>query len=417
MPKLLIKNIRSIYGAHKNIKAPLRANALSDEGRLDHGWIAIEGEELIAIGEMNNFPEITDWTDLKILDAENKFVLPAFCDSHTHTVHAAPREQEFVDRINGLSYQEIADKGGGILNSAAKLREMPEDQLFEDALKRLKAMAKMGIGCVEIKSGYGLTTAAELKMLRVIKKLKLAQKVEIKASFLGAHAYPMEFKENKAKYIDLIINEMLPQVAQEALADYVDIFVESNYFGVEDSRRIIKAAQSYGLKSKLHVNQFTSIGGLQMAIEEGALSVDHLEEMTEKDILDLAKANTIATVLPSCSFFLNLNYAPAKKLIEEGAALAIASDFNPGSTPSYNPAFLWSLACIKMRLNPIQALNAMTINGAFAMELNENFGSIEVGKKANLMLTTEIPSLAYIPYSFGHGVNCLDKVILKGELQ
>ncbi len=417
MSKLLIKNIKTLYGVHDDNSTVLRGKDLSAEGSISNAWLAIEDDEIIAFDSMDNTPQVTDWSELQVIDASGKFLLPAFCDSHTHTVHAAPREREFVDRINGLSYQEIADNGGGILNSAAKLRSMSEDQLFHDAILRLKEMAKMGVACVEIKSGYGLTTEAELKMLRVAKRLKSAQDIEIKTSFLGAHAYPPEFKENKAGYIDLILNEMLPQVAEENLTDYIDAFVESNYFGVEDCRKIVQAAKSYGMKAKLHVNQFTSIGGLQMAIEEGALSVDHLEEMTEKDIADLSASDTIATVLPSCSFFLSLPYAPAKELIENGAALAIASDFNPGSTPSYNPMFLWSLACIKMKLTPIQALNAMTINGACAMEMENDYGSVAVGKKANLILTKEVPSLAYIPYSFGHGINCIDSVFIKGKKQ
>lgn len=417
MSKLLIKNIKTLYGVHGDNSKVLRGMDLSAEGSISNAWLAIEDDEIIAFDSMDNPPQVTDWSELQVIDASGKFLLPAFCDSHTHTVHAAPREREFVDRINGLSYQEIADNGGGILNSAAKLRSMSEDQLFNDALLRLKEMAKMGVGCVEIKSGYGLTTDAELKMLRVAKRLKSAQDIEIKTSFLGAHAYPPEFKENKAGYIDLILNEMLPQVAEENLADYIDAFVESNYFSVEDCRKIVQAAKSYGMKAKLHVNQFTSIGGLQMAIEEGALSVDHLEEMTEKDIADLSKSSTIATVLPSCSFFLSLPYAPAKELIKKGAALAIASDFNPGSTPSYNPMFLWSLACIKMKLTPIQALNALTLNGASAMEIENDYGSVAVGKKANLILTKELPSLAYIPYSFGHGINCIDSVFIKGKKQ
>ena len=417
MSKLLIKNIKGLYGVHGDQTKVLRGNELSSEGLIENAWLAIEDDEIIAFDSMENPPEITDWSELQVIDASGKYLIPAFCDSHTHTVHAAPREKEFVDRINGLSYQEIADNGGGILNSAAKLRDMSEEQLFNDALLRLKEMAKMGIACVEIKSGYGLTTEAEMKMLRVAKRLKEAQNIEIKTSFLGAHAYPPEYKENKSGYIDLILNEMLPKVAEEKLADYVDAFVESNYFGVDDCRRIVQAASKYGMKAKLHVNQFTSIGGLQMAIEEGALSIDHLEEMTENDIEDLANSNTIATVLPSCSFFLSLPYAPAKNLIEKGAALAIASDFNPGSTPSYNPMFLWSLACVKMKLTPVQALNAMTINGACALELEKDFGSVAVGKKANLILTKEIPSLAYIPYSFGHGINCIDSVFIKGKKQ
>jgi imidazolonepropionase len=336
--------------------------------------------------------------------------LPAFCDSHSHLVFAKTREEEFVDRINGLTYEEIGNKGGGILNSASKLSSMSEDDLLADALKRIALVKSFGTGAIEIKSGYGLTVESELKMLRVIKRLKEKTDVTIKATFLGAHAFPTEYKTNQQAYIDLIINEMLPIIQEEGLADYMDVFCERNYFTPEQLDELLTAGLRYGLKPKIHVNQFSILGGVGIGIKHGAISVDHLEELGDEDINLLQNSQTIATALPSCSFFLNIPYSPVRKMLKNNIALALATDFNPGSTPSGNMQFVNSLACIQMKLTPAEALNATTINGAFAMELGHELGSITIGKKANIIITKEIPSLNYLPYSFGE--NKVERVLL-----
>lgn len=368
---------------------------------IENAFLAIEDGVIVAYGPMEEWGGITDWRDLEVIDAEGKFVLPAFVDSHTHTVFARSREEEFVDRINGLSYEEIALKGGGILNSAKRLQELTEDELYQSAVVRIERLMSYGTGALEIKSGYGLSVEAELKMLRVIKRLKENMPIKIKATFLGAHAFPIEFKENHRKYIDLIINDMLPVIEKEDLADYIDVFCERNYFSVEEMEEILKAGIAIGLKPKVHVNQFSSMGGIQKAVELNALSVDHLEELTDEDVLALKGSVTMPTLLPSCSHFLSIPYGNARKLIDEGLAVALASDFNPGSTPSGNLGFVWSLACVKMKLTPEEALNALTINAAYAMDLNGSHGSISLGKKTPVIITKEIPSLAYIPYAFG----------------
>lgn len=380
---------------------------------IEDAWVAIEDGVIIGFGEMFDFPEILDWNELEIIDVDGQMVMPAFCDSHTHIVFAASREGEFVDRINGLTYEEIAMKGGGILNSAKKLQKSSEQELFESAMERLNEIRSTGTGAVEIKSGYGLTVEAELKMLRVIKRLKEESDLTIKATFLGAHAIPTEYKDNREGYINAIINEMIPVIKKEGLADYIDVFCESNYYTVEETDKILKAGVEAGLKPKIHVNQFTSIGGLQVGIRNNALSVDHLEIMTDGDIDDLSKSEVMPTVLPSCSFFLGIPYAPARKLIDNGLPVCLATDFNPGSTPSGNVPFVLSLACINMKLTPEEALNAATINGAYAMDLSDSLGSIAVGKKANLIITKSIPSYSYIPYAFGS--NVIDRVILNGK--
>jgi imidazolonepropionase len=334
-------------------------------------------------------------------------------DSHTHLVFAAYRENEFVDRIKGLTYQEIANKSGGILNSAKKLREMPENDLYHFSNEKLNRLIKGGTTSIEIKSGYGLDLDSELKMLRVIKRLKETHKIPIKATFLGAHAYPQAYKSKKDKYLELIINEMIPAVQSEGLADYIDVFCEKDYFSVNNTSLLIEAGVKAGLKPKIHVNQFNALGGIKVAVEAKAISVDHLEEMNEEDYQLLENSDTIATVLPSCSFFLGIPYAPARKMIDRNIAIAIASDYNPGSTPSGNMSFLLSLACIKQGLTPEEAINALTLNAAFALELEQEVGSLAVGKKANFIITKSIPSLAYIPYSFGE--NCVEKVFVDGE--
>jgi imidazolonepropionase len=375
-----------------------------------NAFLALEDGEVIAYGPMTEWEGIIDWRDLEVIDADGKFVLPAFCDSHTHTVFAKTREDEFVDRIKGLSYEEIALNGGGILNSAGRLQQMDEDQLFFLAIQRIEKMIACGTGALEIKSGYGLSVDAELKMLRVIKRLKSHFSIPIKATLLAAHAFPIEFKDNHRGYIDLIINEIIPVVQIEKLADYIDVFCERNYFSVAEMEEILLAGINAGLKPKVHVNQFSSMGGLQKAIELNALSVDHLEELTDLDISTLKSGVSIPVFLPGCSHFLSIPFGDAKKLIQENIPFALASDFNPGSTPCYNLSVIWSLACIKMRLTPEEALSALTINAAAAMELSTTHGTISLGKKPGIILTKEIPNLAYIPYSFGE--NLIERVIV-----
>lgn len=409
----LFKNIKSIYGIQALIDKPLRNSELNTLNEIHNAYLIVKDEKIARFGKMESstFNE-EDFSE--IIDCSGKIILPTYCDSHTHLVFATSREEEFVDRINGLSYEEIALRGGGILNSAAKLKDADENVLFEDAVRRLKSLIKLGTGAIEIKSGYGLSVEGEIKMLRIIKKLKTHFNIPIKATFLGAHAFPKEYKENKEGYIDLIINEMLPIIAKENLADYIDAFCEENYFTVAQTEKIIKAGAQYGLKPKIHVNQFNALGGIEMSVQNHAVSADHLEEMTTKDYESLSGSDTIATALPSCSFFLGIPYAPVKEMISKNIAIALASDYNPGSTPSGNMNFVVSLACIQQKLTPEQAINAATINGAFAMEVAGEVGSITIGKKANFILTKPIKSIYYLPYSFGE--NCIDSVWIDGEL-
>ncbi|MCB9335037.1 MAG: imidazolonepropionase [Flavobacteriales bacterium] len=415
MGKIIIKNIKELVQVLDAEVRVLKGEQMSKLSTLKDAWLAIENDLILAYGKMEEFPEITDWNELEVIDATGKMVFPSWCDSHTHIVFAKSREEEFVDRINGLTYQEIAAKGGGILNSAKKLQFASEDELYEGALKRINEIKQTGTGAVEIKSGYGLTADAELKMLRVIKRLKENCDITIKANFLGAHALPVEFKENRRGYIDLIINEMLPKIKEEGLADFIDVFCETNYYTPEEADEIINAGKEIGLIPKFHTNQFTSIGGIQVGVKNQALSVDHLEVMTEQDIDDLAKSEVMPTLLPSCSFFLSIPYAPAKQLIEKGLPICLATDFNPGSTPSGNMNFVLSLACINMKLTPEQAINATTINAAYAMGLEKTHGSISVGKKANIFITNEINSYAFLPYYFGH--NQIEEIIIEGKRQ
>lgn len=410
MGNILIKNIKGLAGILEGNTAPLRGEQLAHLTTIENAYLAIEEGRIVDYGKMEDLAGITNWSKLEVIDAEGKFVLPAFCDSHTHLVFAATRESEFVDRINGLTYEEIGKKGGGILNSARKLASMSEAALVEAALKRLELVKSLGTGAIEIKSGYGLSVEAELKMLRVIRTLKERSDLTIKATFLGAHAFPMEYKENQDAYVDVIIGEMLPQIQQEKLADYIDVFCERNYFSPEQLDRILEAGVKAGLKPKIHVNQFSILGGVEIGVRHGAVSVDHLEELDENDIIALDQSQTIATALPSCSFFLNIPYSPVRKMLNNNLALALASDYNPGSTPSGNMQFVNSLACIQMKLTPEEALNATTLNGAYAMELGHELGSITLGKRANIVITKEIPSLHYVPYSFGE--NCIERTIL-----
>jgi imidazolonepropionase len=410
MKNILIKNIKGLIGVVMDSNGPKRGKLLNELSIIEDAFLAIEDGKISFFGPMSELMGISDWTNLEIIDAEGKYVMPAFCDSHSHLVFARTREDEFVDRIKGLTYEEIGQKGGGILNSARRLAEMSEDELEIAALKRLALVKSFGTGAIEIKSGYGLSVEAELKMLRVIKRLKEKSDLTIKATFLGAHAFPLAYKERKDDYVDLIINEMIPPIVAEGLADYIDVFCERNYFTPEQLDRILTAGVAAGLKPKIHVNQFSILGGVGIGVEHGAVSVDHLEELDDTDLSFLKSSDTIATALPSCSFFLNIPYAPARKMLENEVVLALASDFNPGSTPSGNMQFVNSLACIKMRLTPAEAFNASTLNGAYAMNLGQELGSISIGKKANIFITKEMPSFDYLAYSFGE--NVVERTIL-----
>ena len=413
--KTVIKNISELIQTETSARKWVAGKDMSHISTIKDAFIEVEGGLITSFGSMANWNGIEDWNNTEIIDAEGGMVFPTYCDSHTHLVFAASRAGEFVDRINGLSYAEIAEKGGGILNSADKLQNASEDELFEDALARLNELVQMGTGAIEIKSGYGLTLDAELKMLRVIKRLKENTDVTIKATFLGAHALPKEYKDNKEGYMDLVINKMLPVVVKEGLADYVDIFCEEGYFTVEDTKNLLTAANKLGLQSKTHVNQFNAIGGVKSSVDLGALSVDHLEEMAEEDYEALKGSNCMPTILPSCSFFLGIPYGPARRMMEEGLPVALATDYNPGSTPSGNMNFVVSLGCIQMKMTPEEVINATTINTAYAMGVEKELGSICIGKKANLFITKQIPSYAYLPYSFGH--NVIKKVMIAGKLQ
>jgi len=401
MSKILIKNIKGLVQAGEQIPSVRKGADMKQLDVMEDAYLALEDGEVIDYGKMSEWEGILDWRDVEIVDADGCYVLPAFVDSHTHTVFAKTREEEFVDRIHGLSYEEIAAKGGGILNSARKLSELSEDELFDSAKKRIERIIQTGTGALEIKSGYGLSLEGELKMLRVIKRLKECMPITIKATFLGAHAFPAEYKENKRGYIDLIIQEMLPAIHKEQLADYIDVFCERNYFSVLEMEEILKAGISIGLKPKVHVNQFSILGGVQKAIELGAISVDHLEEIDENDIHALKQSNTIPTLLPGCSHFLSIPFGDARRMMDAGLPIALASDFNPGSSPNYDLMTILSLACIKQKMTPEEGINALTINAAAAVELSNSHGKIALGRKSPIILTKEIPSLAYLAYAFG----------------
>ena len=378
---------------------------------LENAWLLLEDDVIHSFGNMSEMP---NFQDIKTLDCSGKTVLPSWCDSHTHLVYAGNREQEFVDRINGLSYQEIAASGGGIINSAKKLQATTQTALFAQSEKRLQEVIQQGTGAIEIKSGYGLTTQAEMKMLRVAKQLGEKYNITVKTTFLGAHAIPPEFKDNKDGYLDLVCGEMMEKISSENLADYVDVFCEKGYFSVADTNRVLKAGKKQGLIAKTHVNQFTAMGGVAVSVKNDALSVDHLEVLNKQDITALQESQTMPVALPLCSYFLSIPYTPGREIIDAGLPLALASDYNPGSSPSGNMNFVVATACIKMKLSPEEAINAATINGAYAMGLSESHGSITKGKKANLIITKEIPSYGFLPYAFGS--NNIDQVILNGTL-
>lgn len=407
----VIVNIKELLQVRAHNNTIVSGDDMKVLPTIKNAYLYIKDGIIEGYGSMDNYHSID--VDEKI-DASGKLVLPTWCDSHTHIVYAGNREQEFVDRINGLSYTEIANRGGGILNSAKTLQNTSEEDLYIQSLKRVENVIKLGTGALEIKSGYGLTPEAELKMLRVIKRIKEHVSIPIKATFLGAHAIPENYKNNPDGYIDLIINKMLPKVNDEGLADFIDVFCEKGYFSLEDTDKVLSAGKSYGLIPKIHVNQFNAFGGVALGIKYNALSVDHLEELQEDDINALKNSKTMPVALPSCSYFLSIPYTPAKRLIEAGLPVALATDYNPGSTPSGNMNFVISTACIKMKMTPEEAINAATINGAYAMGISNEYGSITKGKKANLIITKPIPSYNYLPYAFGE--NHIDKVLIKGQV-
>ena len=410
---MLITNIKALVGIHPKEKLVLRGSEMTNLPVLENAWLLLENGLIKDFGSMTSIPSHISNLTAQI-SAQGKLVIPSWCDSHTHLVFAASREEEFVMKIEGKSYEEIATAGGGILNSANKLALASEDSLFESACLRVRDIINQGTGALEIKSGYGLTVESELKMLRVIKRLKNTFPIPIKATLLAAHTYPQSYKNDHQGYIKLIINKMLPLVAEEKLADYIDVFCERGFFSVEETDQILSAASQYGLKPKIHANQLSVSGGVQIGVKNGAISVDHLEETDVEVLKSLANNTTIATLLPSCSFFLNIPFANARGLMNNNAAIALASDYNPGSTPSGNMNFVVSLACIKLKMMPEEAINAATLNGAAAMELSAEMGSIAIGKRANLFITRAMPSLAYLPYSFGQSQ--IETVILNGQI-
>ena len=408
--KTLIINIQELLQIRDSSIIKVSGAEMAQLPSIKNAYLIIENDLINDFGEMNDCPE---GNYEKVIDAVGKVILPTWCDSHTHLVYAGNREQEFVDRINGMTYEEIANRGGGILNSAKKLQETSEEELYNQSKVRLEEVMRLGTGAIEIKSGYGLTVDAELKILRVIKKLAKNYSIQIKATFLGAHAFPLEYKENHTGYIDLIINEMLPKIVQENLAEFIDVFCETGYFSVEETDRIILAGKQFGLKSKIHVNQFNAIGGVQVAVKNNALSVDHLEIITNEDIETLKLSETIPVALPSCSYFLSIPYTPVREMMTAGLPIALATDFNPGSTPSGNMNFVVATACIKMKMTPEEAINAATLNGAYAMGISQTHGSITVGKKANLIITKPISSYYQLPYAFGS--NLIESVMINGK--
>ena len=409
--KTLFYNIKELFQVRENNTQILKGSEMKELPSIKNAFLLIEDDLITDYGTMENAPTVFD----KSVDVSGKMIMPSYIDSHTHIVYAGNREQEFVDRINGLTYDEIYQRGGGILNSVAKLRNTSEEELYQDAALRLEELIALGTGAVEIKSGYGLSLEAELKMLRVIQKLKENYPVAIKATFLGAHAVPEEFKGNQSGFVEAICKEMIPQIAQSGLADYVDAFLETGYFTVEETQKIIQAATANGLKSKIHVNQFTAINGINMCVEEKVLSVDHLEVVTDEDIQALKAGNTIPVALPTCSYFISIPYTPARKLLDAQLPLVIASDYNPGTTPSGNMNFVVATSCIKMKLTPEEAFNAATLNAAYALELEQDYGSISRGKKASFFITKPLHSIYAIPYNFGS--NLIDVVYLNGSEQ
>ena len=413
--RLLIKNIKSLVQVRQPNCLKVSGAEMKELPCIENAWMAVDDGMIADYGSMDDFPGIEDWKGLEIIDCEGKLILPCYADSHTHIVYAGNREGEFVDRINGLSYEEIFERGGGILNSAKKLSETSEDDLFNQSMVRLKEVISQGTGSIEIKSGYGLSVESELKMLRVIKRIKDLNILPVKATFLGAHALPLDYKQDKAGYINLIINDMLPKISAEKLADYIDVFCEQNYFTYEETKQILEAGKKHGLTPKVHAEQLSHFGGIKAGVECGAISVDHLEFCDDTDIALLKQSNTMATVLPGAAFFLGLPLPPARKMIDAGLPIAFASDFNPGSCPSGNMNFMMSLGSVQYKLTPEEVINACTINSAYAMHLSHEVGSITIGKKANFFITKPISSYSFIPYSYGS--NLIESVYLSGIKQ
>ena len=402
-----IKQILQIEHIHEEKKI-VKGLDMKTLPTLEHAFLLVEDGLIKDFGEMKNLP--TDVAADQTIDCTGKMILPTWVDSHTHLVYSHSREHEFVDRINGLTYEEIAKRGGGILNSAKRMTEINETDLYEISKIRLDETIALGTGAIEIKSGYGLSTEGELKMLRVIQRLKENTNIDIKASFLAAHTYPLAYRENHAAYIQLIIDEMLPLVAKENLADYMDVFCEKGFFSPEETDQLLEAGYKYGLKPKIHANQLYNSGGVQMGVKHHAISVDHLETMDDEEVNCLLHSNTIPTLLPGAAFFLAMHYQPARKLIDAGLPVALASDYNPGSCPSANMNFILSLACTQMKMTPEEAIHACTLNGAAALELNDTLGSIKIGKKANFILTKPISNYALLPYYYGN--NLIEKVVI-----
>lgn len=410
--KKVYTNIRFLIQVRDNVSGPLRGKEMAELPVLENAWLSVVDGKFADWGTMAEF-QTEDFRDFEREDIHGKSIMPCWVDSHTHLVFAAWREQEFVDRINGLTYEQIANRGGGILNSAGKTAEMGEDELFWSALERLNEVISMGTGAIEIKSGYGLTVESELKMLRAINRLKEVSPIPVKRTFLGAHAYPAEYRSDHKGYIDKLVDEMLPAIASEKLADYVDVFCEENYFSLEETDRILEAGAKYGLRAKVHVNQFNAFGGIAMAAKHNALSVDHLEVMQDEDYEELQKSSMLPVALPTCSLFLGIPYTPARTIIDKGLPLAIATDYNPGTTPTGNMHLAVALASIKMKMTPEEAVNAATVNGAAAIELEKEAGSIQKGLAANFIVTRELPSVGFIPYFFGGPI--VSSVVINGK--
>lgn len=408
--RLLVSNIGILAGIENAGKIRLRGEEMKSLGQIDNAWLLVENGKISAFGSMDDMPAEGLSADCEV-NAQGGTVLPSWCDPHTHIVYAGSREGEFVDKIMGLSYVEIARRGGGILNSADLLHTLSEDELYRQAMHRAEEIMRKGTGCVEIKSGYGLNTADEMKMLRVIRRIKEDTPMHVVSTFLGAHAVGRSFSHDE--YVNTVVNEMIPEAGREGLADYVDVFCDEGFFTPEDTDRILDAAAKYGMKPKIHVDELAATGGLPVAVKHGALSVDHLENMPETEFDILKDSNTMPTVLPGTSFFLNMPYAPARKMIDAGLGVAVASDYNPGSTPSGDMKFVVSLACIKMRLLPTEAINAATLNAAYAMGQSQEYGSITVGKTANFFITEPIPSIDYIPYAYTSPIIC--RTFLNGK--
>ena len=408
---ILIKNIKQLVQVHENSLLIVKGKDMKSLPVIENAYLYIQDDTIVEFGTMDFCKDIEAET---VIDATGRIVLPSWCDSHTHIVYAGNRVPEFVDRINGLSYAEIANRGGGILNSAKQLQETSEAELFEQSIKRLDEMIAMGTGAVEIKTGYGLTVEAELKMLKVIRRIKRESLAKIAITLLAAHAIPLEYKDNKKDYVDKITNELILKASALRIAKYIDVFCEEGYFSLEDTKAILEAGKKHHLIPKIHVNQFNILGGVQLGVDFNALSVDHLEELDDNDVKALKMGNTMPVALPGCSYFLGIPYTPARKLIDEGLPLAIATDYNPGSTPNGNMNFVVSAACIKLKLTPEEAINAATINGAYAMGFSNMYGSITRGKKANVIITKPMDSYAQIAYEFGH--NPIETVIINGQV-